>query len=89
MVLRNCFECNSYRLVGVKANFSHEAVQSPPVENRLHFAEDGFDGVELGTVGDIEDRCDLMLHVYRLHILQFLVHTQLVHEYRQFTLGVS
>ena len=63
MVLRNCFKRNLDSLVGVKAYLVHEAVKSPLVENCLHSAEHGFNGVELGAVSDVKDGRDVEFHV--------------------------
>jgi hypothetical protein len=79
VVLRDCSERELNRIVGIKANLVHEAVQPLRVENAFHFAEDCLDWIELGAVSDVEDWRDVEGLVVRLHV-STLVHRQIVHE---------
>ena len=77
--LRNGCERNWNRYVGVEAFFVHQTVEPLLVENVLHFRKHGFDRVELGTVGYIEDRFDVELLINGPHYFR-LVHLQLIHK---------
>ena len=56
VVVCNWFEWYFDSLVGVKANFVNETVQSFLVKDCFDFAEHCFDRIKFGTIGNVVDR---------------------------------
>ena len=69
------------RLVDVKTDLVYEAVESLLVENSLHSAEDGLDGVQFGAVADVENGFDIKLLVKWPYVNRPM-DSQIIHEER-------
>ena len=66
-------------VVDVKVDTVHQVPQSLLTKYSLDLAEDGFNRVHVGHVGDVEYWQDLQLFV-EPHGLRRLMHVQIVHE---------
>ena len=76
------------RRLRFKVRLVDQAVQPPPVVERLDLGEDRLDGVELRAVADVVDRHDVKAGVVGLDGLR-LVNRKLIAEQRQRYLSMS
>lgn len=75
----HCFERKCNRSVEVESFLVHKVVEPIACKQKLDFAEDRLDGVELRTVAYIENRVDVQI-LHQLSNLLCFVHGQLVQE---------
>ena len=87
MISRHCVERHFDRLIGVEGKFAHQVVQSPPIEDSFHFAEDCLDRIEFWAIAHIIDWYHVELGEIWPHI-HCLVHPQLIHKECKRTLPV-
>ena len=81
------FESRTYLIVGVKAFLVHKTVQSVASEDSFHFAEHGFNGIELGRVAHIVNALNVEPRPPLPQVFG-LMNSQLVHEKSKWLVSV-